>query len=152
MKVSNIKSTIRCKSLFLLRIKEIQEFIEIQNQNVCPFYDEIIKEKLIDKNKWENAFIESNSSEPNIKIILPLLEKEKSELTKFVKEFKDKIQLLKIDKTIPKVSEYYFEKIKIITTDYTNLNDAKILLSKFLNELNFIKECISELKNKKIKK
>lgn len=138
-----MKSKIRCKSLCLLKIKEIQEFMEIHNQTICPFYDEIRKEKLIDKNKWENAFIESNSSEPNIQIVLPLLKKEKSELIKFIKEFKTKVKLLKIDTKIPKVSK----KNGIALTDYTNLADAKILLSKFTNELNFINECIIELEN-----
>jgi hypothetical protein len=138
-----MKSIIRCKSLCLLKIKEIQEFIEIHNQTICPFYDEIRKEKLIDKNKWESAFIESNSSEPNIQKILPLLEKEKRELKKIVKEFKTKVKSLKIDTKLPKVSK----RNGIVLTDYTNLTDAKILLSKFTNELNFINECIIELKN-----
>ena len=138
-----MKSIIRCKSLCLLKIKEIQEFIEIHNQTICPFYDEIRKEKLIDKNKWESAFIESNSSEPNIQKILPLLEKEKRELKKIVKEFKTKVKSLKIDTKLPKVSK----RNGIVLTDYTNLTDAKILLCKFTNELNFINECIIELKN-----
>jgi hypothetical protein len=143
------KSTVRCKSFCLLNINKIEEMIGVANESNSPFYHGIKEDKIIEINICTNIFNELNSLNPNIEIILPFFEEKKEVFKKLVKEFESKIELLKLDSTIPKITESYDAGVKVIYTDYTDLNESKILLFEFSNQLNFINDCIAELKTNK---
>ena len=135
------KSRIRCRSFASLKIKQLEESIIEGNEA----YEGLGDLEIPIKNEWVDVFIELNTLNPNIEMILSLFENEKKHLEELVKGFEQKIQLLKIDRTIPKIRESYIGETKVTENDYTRLDMAEEMLFDYSNQLKFINECITEL-------
>lgn len=124
------KSRIRCRSFASLKLKQIEEnIIEGNEMTIGTPYEGLGDLEIPKKDEWVNVFIELNTLEPSIEIVLPYFEAEKRKLTALVKEFKDKISELKLDR-IPKTNI---------------LKNAEMLFFDYNNQLVFINECIKEL-------
>jgi len=78
-------------------------------------------------------------------MILSFFLKEKYDLIKIVKYFEYKISELRLDSTIPKITERYIGKTKVTDNDYTTLEIAENMFFDYSNQLKFLNECIIEL-------
>lgn len=141
------KSRIRCRSFASLKIKQLEESIIEGNEA----YEGLGDLEIPKKNEWVDVYIELNTLNPNIEMILSSFKKEKNHLEELVKRFKEKIQALKLDSTIPKITENYIGETKVTESDYTTLEMAESMLFDYSNQLIFINECIIELTDSAIK-
>jgi hypothetical protein len=135
------KSRIRCRSFASLKIKQLEESIIEGNEA----YEGLGDLEIPKKNEWVDVYIELNTLNPNIEMILSSFKKEKNRLEELVKRFEEKTQALKLDSTIPKISMSYIGETKVTETDYTTLEMAENMLFDYSNQLSFINECIIEL-------
>jgi hypothetical protein len=140
------KSRIRCRSFASLKMKQIEEsIIDANEMTIGSIYEGLGELEIPKKNEWTDVFIELNTLKPSIEIILPLFENEKRELTELVKCFKDKVEELKLDSTIPKIREGYIGETKVTENDYTTLESAESMFLDYSNQLKFINTCIEDL-------